>query len=261
MSIPDAAAEDRRARESPQAWMLARFVCPASKLAELRAEMPWERAPGLSVVLDGAGRRRPGTGRRRSPATSGWWRAPQARARVSSRSSCGCPGRAPPVRCSPPAPRLSRSGSSLLRARSRGALARQPARRHRRGRRGRRPGQAALRGRERRGVPTGRARGARDRLLPPRRGGVQGDRGAPSPDPARRTGDGLPDARISQPARGRASTHARTPPAPISRGCSRRRTRPRSRSRPRRLHAGAHSVSAEEIRRERAELFMGYGSC
>ncbi len=60
MSIPDAAAEDRRARESPQAWMLARFVCPASKLAELRAEMPWERAPGLSVVLDGAGAAAPG---------------------------------------------------------------------------------------------------------------------------------------------------------------------------------------------------------
>ncbi|HZN89883.1 MAG TPA: hypothetical protein VFB44_12975 [Thermoleophilaceae bacterium] len=55
MSIPDAAAEDRQARESPQAWMLARFVCPASKLADLRAEMPWEGAPGLSVVLDGAG--------------------------------------------------------------------------------------------------------------------------------------------------------------------------------------------------------------
>jgi hypothetical protein len=52
MSIPDAAAEDRRARESPYEWMLARFVCPASKLAALGEEMPWAGAPGLSVVLD-----------------------------------------------------------------------------------------------------------------------------------------------------------------------------------------------------------------
>jgi hypothetical protein len=52
MSIADAVAEDRRARESPYEWMLARFVCPASKLAALGAEMPWAGAPGLSVVLD-----------------------------------------------------------------------------------------------------------------------------------------------------------------------------------------------------------------
>jgi hypothetical protein len=52
MSIPDAAAEDRRARESPYAWMLARFVCPASKLAALGDEMPWAEAPPLSVVVD-----------------------------------------------------------------------------------------------------------------------------------------------------------------------------------------------------------------
>jgi hypothetical protein len=52
MSLPDAAAEDRRARESPYAWMLARFVCPASKLEALPQEMPWREAPGLSVVLD-----------------------------------------------------------------------------------------------------------------------------------------------------------------------------------------------------------------
>ena len=52
MSVPDAAAEDRRARESPYGWMLARFVCPASKLEALGREMPWAGAPGLSVVLD-----------------------------------------------------------------------------------------------------------------------------------------------------------------------------------------------------------------
>jgi hypothetical protein len=54
MTVPDAAAEDRRARESPYAWMLARFVCPASKLEGLGREMSWREAPGLSVVLDTA---------------------------------------------------------------------------------------------------------------------------------------------------------------------------------------------------------------
>jgi hypothetical protein len=48
MSLPDARAEDRRARESPHAGMLNRFVVPAARLAEL----PAERAP-LSVVLGG----------------------------------------------------------------------------------------------------------------------------------------------------------------------------------------------------------------
>jgi hypothetical protein len=49
MSLPDALAEDRRARESPHAAMLNRFVVPAARLPEL----PAERAP-LSVVLAGA---------------------------------------------------------------------------------------------------------------------------------------------------------------------------------------------------------------
>jgi hypothetical protein len=49
MSLPDALAEDRRARESPHAGMLNRFVVPAARLAEL----PAERAP-LSVVLGDA---------------------------------------------------------------------------------------------------------------------------------------------------------------------------------------------------------------
>jgi hypothetical protein len=52
MSVPDAVAEDRRARESPYEWMLARFVCPVSKLEALGEEMTWAGAPGLSVVLD-----------------------------------------------------------------------------------------------------------------------------------------------------------------------------------------------------------------
>jgi hypothetical protein len=49
MSLPDALTEDRRARESPHAGMLNRFVVPAARLAEL----PAERAP-LSVVLGDA---------------------------------------------------------------------------------------------------------------------------------------------------------------------------------------------------------------
>jgi hypothetical protein len=47
MSMPDALAEDRRARGSEQAWMLGRFVVLASRLAELGDE---ERA--LSVIAD-----------------------------------------------------------------------------------------------------------------------------------------------------------------------------------------------------------------
>jgi hypothetical protein len=52
MTVPEAVAEDRRARQSPYAWTLARFVCPASKLEALGEHMPWAGAPGLSVVLD-----------------------------------------------------------------------------------------------------------------------------------------------------------------------------------------------------------------
>ena len=48
MSMEDALAEDRAARESPYEWMLDRFVCPASRLGELDGP----DAP-VSVVLDG----------------------------------------------------------------------------------------------------------------------------------------------------------------------------------------------------------------
>jgi hypothetical protein len=48
MSMEDALAEDRAARASEYAWMLDRFVCPASRLGELDGL----DAP-LSVVLDG----------------------------------------------------------------------------------------------------------------------------------------------------------------------------------------------------------------
>lgn len=48
LPLPEAVEEDRRARESEAAFVLARFVCPGSLLPELRGE---ERE--LSVVLDG----------------------------------------------------------------------------------------------------------------------------------------------------------------------------------------------------------------
>jgi hypothetical protein len=50
MSMPEALAEDRRARESRESWLLGRFVCPASRLRELGDE---PRA--LTVVLDDGG--------------------------------------------------------------------------------------------------------------------------------------------------------------------------------------------------------------
>jgi hypothetical protein len=49
MSMEEALAEDRAARASEYAWMLDRFVCPASRLGELDGL----DAP-VSVVLDGA---------------------------------------------------------------------------------------------------------------------------------------------------------------------------------------------------------------
>jgi hypothetical protein len=48
LALADALAEDRRARESPSAFMLARFVCPASRLGELP-----DVGRGVSAVLDG----------------------------------------------------------------------------------------------------------------------------------------------------------------------------------------------------------------
>ena len=48
LDMPEAVAADERARASEHAWMLDRFIVPASRLGELPAEMP-----PLSVVLDG----------------------------------------------------------------------------------------------------------------------------------------------------------------------------------------------------------------
>ncbi len=55
LELPDALAEDRRARESDAAFALGRLVWPASRLGELP---PTERA--LSVVLDSGFEPRPG---------------------------------------------------------------------------------------------------------------------------------------------------------------------------------------------------------
>ena len=56
MTMEDAVAEDRAARSGTYGWMLARFVCPASRLEELRDGFGgWAGTPPLSVVLDGVG--------------------------------------------------------------------------------------------------------------------------------------------------------------------------------------------------------------
>ncbi len=48
LSMPDAIAADRAARRTPHAWMLDRFIVPASRLDELPADF----TPRLSVVAD-----------------------------------------------------------------------------------------------------------------------------------------------------------------------------------------------------------------
>jgi hypothetical protein len=53
LDVEAAVMEDARARGSEHAWMLARFVCPASRLEELGAVRGWDHAPPISVVLDG----------------------------------------------------------------------------------------------------------------------------------------------------------------------------------------------------------------
>ena len=53
LDMEGAVADNARARATDQNWMLARFVCPASRLGELAAALAPEGAPALSVVLDG----------------------------------------------------------------------------------------------------------------------------------------------------------------------------------------------------------------
>jgi hypothetical protein len=52
LDLDAAIVEDSRARAGPHAWMLARFVCPATRLDELGDAMGWDDVPPLSVVLD-----------------------------------------------------------------------------------------------------------------------------------------------------------------------------------------------------------------
>ena len=56
MTMEEAVAEDRAARGGAYGWMVARFVCPASRLEEARDGFGgWPATPPLSVVLDGVG--------------------------------------------------------------------------------------------------------------------------------------------------------------------------------------------------------------
>jgi hypothetical protein len=52
LDMPAAVAEDARARGGQHAWMLARFVCPASRLDELEQQLEGD-PPAISAVLDG----------------------------------------------------------------------------------------------------------------------------------------------------------------------------------------------------------------
>jgi hypothetical protein len=53
MGLRDALAEDRRARAGAEAWMLGRFVCPATELRELVEVAGGAHAlPALSIVVD-----------------------------------------------------------------------------------------------------------------------------------------------------------------------------------------------------------------
>ena len=53
LDMEGAVADNARSRATEQSWMLSRFVCPASRLAELEAAIAPDDAPALSVVLDG----------------------------------------------------------------------------------------------------------------------------------------------------------------------------------------------------------------
>jgi hypothetical protein len=52
LPMAEALAADRRARAGAEAWMLGRFVCPASRLDDVAGEAR-SAPPPLSVVLDG----------------------------------------------------------------------------------------------------------------------------------------------------------------------------------------------------------------
>lgn len=57
LSMEDAAAAHRESRDGAIGWMLARFICPASRLSELEEWLSDEKPPlpwRVSVILDGA---------------------------------------------------------------------------------------------------------------------------------------------------------------------------------------------------------------
>lgn len=55
LGMREALEADAAARTSPEAWMLGRFIVPASRLAELVAALPPGGSPlGLSAIVDGA---------------------------------------------------------------------------------------------------------------------------------------------------------------------------------------------------------------
>ena len=166
MSMPDALAEDRAARSSDYAWMLDRFVCPASRLERAR------RAGGAAErgVWDGE---LPRAGRRAGAAAG---RAAPQPPEDAAQASQALPGGQRRV---------------LPRARARRALARHRAGGGGRHRRRGRAGEAALRRRVRAERRTG---GARADLLPRDRRGHEGH-GRPSPPAAQG-----PRARLSEPA-------------------------------------------------------------
>jgi len=96
MRMEDAVAEDRAARGGAYGWMLARFVCPASRLGELREGFGgWPAVPPLSVVLDGVGQ----------TDEASWSEALEADAReVESALASGAPVEAVELRLPSPRP-------------------------------------------------------------------------------------------------------------------------------------------------------------
>jgi hypothetical protein len=67
LPVPEAVAEDRRARADEHAWLLARLVWPASRLGELEGEQR-----ELSVLLDGGERVVPTQGPRVAAVETRW---------------------------------------------------------------------------------------------------------------------------------------------------------------------------------------------
>ena len=84
MDMPEAMAADRAARASEHAWMLGRFIVPASRLRELPRD-----APRLSVVLDGGEGDLEAVARAAAAArSSSWRRGSTRRGSRTRRSSC-----------------------------------------------------------------------------------------------------------------------------------------------------------------------------